>query len=229
MRRSLLSALTALGAAAVLTGGLGLPAHAGEEADPARGTVKIEDTELGDADNPNEVKVGCDFSLEFFGMEEGTVPVTFTLQPPSGDEVIARDEARVREARGNEHSGSLAVDLTDELATVPPAQAEDYDYKVRVDAEVKETEGNDSIAKSAMLFIVCEAAPATVAGEEAEVAGTEATAVEDEAEVPVGGVSAGLGGGSNGSSGGSRAVLLGGGLLVAGALAAYTRRRQRRA
>lgn len=211
MRGTTLSVATLLAALAFALG-LGLPASAEEHGEPARGTVKIEDTEFGDAENPNEVKVGCDFSIEFFGMDRGTVPVTFTLQPPSGDDVIARDEARVRKAQGKEHSGSLAVDLTDELSSVPPAQAEDYDYKVRVDAEVKETEGNDSITKSAMLFIICDAAVA--AG--ADVAGADDT-------VPVGGVSAGLGGTSDGPV--STTALLGGGLVLLAAVAVVRRRR----
>ena len=118
--------------------------HGGES---ARGTIKIERTELGDADNPNEVKVGCDFAVEFYGFERGEVPVTFSLQPPSGTRVIARRVAQVDDARGNELSGTLEVDLTDALAGVAPAQAADYDYKVRVDAEVKSSEGNDSITR----------------------------------------------------------------------------------
>jgi hypothetical protein len=55
------------------------------------------------------------------------------------------------------------IDLTDDLADLPPAQAEDFDYKVRVDAEVKSSEGNDGITKSAILFIVCDTGSGSVA------------------------------------------------------------------
>lgn len=228
MRRALVSVVPLVPAMALAVA-VAAPASATEQPDTARGTVKIEDTVIGDADNPNEVKVGCDFSLEFFGMEEGTVPVTFTLQPPSGDEVIAEDEAQVVEGRGNEHSGSLAVDLADELADVPPAQAEDFDHKVRVDAVVKSSEGNDEITKTAMLFILCEEEPVAVAGEEATVTEEEPVAAEvagvDEV-VPVGGVAAGEGGTADGALP-SAPILLGGlGLLGAGLARAYRRRRQ---
>jgi hypothetical protein len=185
MRKISRSLVTVFGASLLLLGGLAAPATANEEGDAARGTVKIEDSEFGDAENPNEVKVGCDFSIEFYGMDRGTVPVTFTLMPPSGEDVIAERRARVQAAQGNELSGTLEVDLSDELADVTPAQAEDFDYKVRVDAEVKSTKGNDSITKSAILFIICE----TAAGD-ADLAGEEGT-------TPLGGVEAGYGGTAN--------------------------------
>lgn len=171
--------------------------HDGES---ARGTIKIERTEFGDADNPNEVKVGCDFALEFYGFEGGEVPVTFALQPPSGTKVIARRVAQVEDARGNELSGTLRIDLTEELAGVAPAQAASYDYKVRVDAEVKSSEGNDSITKTAMLFIDCAEA----------------------ALLPVGGVEAGMGGAA-GESGGVPTWPLFAGLAAAVAVLAGAR------
>jgi hypothetical protein len=165
------------------------PASVAEPGDSARGTVKIEDSEFGDSDNPNEVKVGCDFSVEFFGMDAGPVPVTFTLLPPSGDDVIARRTAQVEEARGNESSGSLKVDLSDELSDIPRAQADDFNFKVRVDAEVKSTRGNDGITKSAVLFIVC----APGAGGPGN-GGPGGAGPGGGGEVPNGGVSAGYGG-----------------------------------
>ena len=206
MRTRLMTLGAAASAALALCFGFALPAQAAE-GDSARGTVKIEASEFGDSDNPNEVKVGCDFKIEFFGMERGRVPVTFTLQPPSGDRVIFRDTARVREAQGNESSGSLEVDLTDELAGVPPAQAQDYDYKVRVDAEVKSTEGNDSITKSAMLFIIC---------------------ADARDGAPVGGVAAGFGGAAEDGSMSVGAPIAGlmGALLLGGGAVAYGRRRR---
>jgi hypothetical protein len=186
------------------------------QGDPARGTVKIEEVPFVDRDNPNEVKVGCDFSVDFFGFDAGAVPLTFTLMPPSGNRVIARRTATVQEARGNEHSGSLLVDLSEELADVAPAQAEDFDYKARADAVVKSSNGNSQITKKAMLFIVCAPTVAGSAGGDTapngatngsgqpatgEVLGTESSAggVQEGAAVgsgpvPVGGVAAGYGG-----------------------------------
>lgn len=175
--------------------------HGGES---ARGTIKIEETEFGDSDNPNEVKVGCDFALEFYGFDKGRVPVTFRLQPPSGTRVIESRIAYVDRARGNRLSGTLRVDLTRELAGVAPAQAADYDYKVRVDAEVKSSEGNDSITKSAMLFITCDEA----------------------ALLPAGGVKAGLGGAVGEPSGTPTWTLLAG--LVAAVMVLAGARLKRR-
>lgn len=202
------SVASVLGAAVLVAVGLTSPASADEHGDSARGTIKIEETEFRDeGDTPNEVKVGCNFTIDFFGMDEGRVPVTFTLMPPSGDGVVARRTARVEQARGNELSGRLDVHLAGDLADVPPAQAEDFDYKVRVDAEVKESEGNDSITKSAMLFIVCN--PRAVAG------------------APVGGVAAGGGGTASGTYTAEVASLLAGVALLS--LAFGYRRTRRRA
>lgn len=213
MRTALKSVAPVLGAAALVVLGLSAPASAEEHGDPARGTIKIEETEFVDeGDTPNEVKVGCDFSVDFFGMDEGTVPVTFTLMPPSGDGVVAQRTAQVQTAQGNDLSGRLDVDLTADLADHPPAQAEDFDYKVRVDAEVKSSEGNSSITKSAILFIVCDTAAGggVVAGEEAG--------------VPIGGVAAGDGGTASGAlAAGQTASLLGGMALLFVAVA-YRRR-----
>lgn len=215
MRRTIRAALGVLVAVPLAVGGAATSAWASGEGDPARGTVKIEETELSDGDTPNEVKAGCDFSVEFFGMAAGEVPLTFTLVPPSGDRVIARATARVEEAQGNDPSGSLDVDLAAELAGVPPAQAEDYDYKVRVDAEVKSTAGNESITKSAILFLVCDSAVGGVGG------------AGEEGAVPVGGVAAGGGGTAGSGLGGAGVPLLGAaaGLMLLTAWAAGRRRR----
>lgn len=129
----------------------------GEGGEPARGSVKIEDEDMGEPDTPNEVKVGCAFRIDFFGFDEQTVPVRLSLQPPSGDQELTERQASLEDARGNEPSGSLTVDLTDELSSVPPADPEDYDYKVRVDVVVKESNGSE-VTKSTMLFIDCQPA-----------------------------------------------------------------------
>lgn len=205
VRRRVTPLLTMVAAIAVTTVGTA-PTSVANHGDSARGTIKIEDNQFGDGDNPNEVKVGCDFSVEFFGMEEGSVPVTFTLVPPSGDRVIEELTAEVEEAQGNELSGILEVDLTDELADVAPAQAEDFDFKVRVDAEVKSTKGNDSITKSAILFVIC---------------------TPEDLGPPVGGVSAGYGGTAQGPSPWSPVSMSALGALVLGGLAVAARRLRR--
>lgn len=151
--------LVAAGGVALLFGGVLSPADAMVD-DPARGTIKIEETEVSDADPPNEVKVGCDFSLEFFGMAAGEVPIRFSLMPPSGEGLFATRTAQVQEASGSDPSGSLDVDLTEDLSTIQPAQAEDFDYKLRVEAVVKTTSGGSEVTKSAVLFIICEPARA---------------------------------------------------------------------
>lgn len=144
----------------LLLGGTAAPAHADHDPahDPARGTIKIEETEVTDAVIPNEVKVGCDFSLDFFGMAAGTVPIRFTLMPPSGEGLFAERTAVVQEAQGSNPSGSLDVDLTKDLSTIAPAQAEDFDYKLKVEAVVKTTSGDNEVTKSAVLFVICPAA-----------------------------------------------------------------------
>lgn len=156
----------------LLLGGTASPAHADHDPahDPARGTIKIEETEVTDAVTPNEVKVGCDFSLDFFGMAAGTVPITFTLMPPSGEGLFAERTAVVQEAQGSNPSGSLDVDLTRDLSTIAPAQAEDFDYKLKVEAVVKTASGGNEVTKSAVLFVIC---PAAAAAAEAAAAVTE--------------------------------------------------------
>ena len=105
------------------------------------------------------------------------------LMPPSGEGMFAERTAQVQGAQGSDPSGSLDVDLTDDLRDIPPAQAEDYDYKLKVEAVVKTTSGDAEVTKSAVLFVICNQ-PAPTTG--AEVAG--------ENNFPVGGVEAGLGG-----------------------------------
>lgn len=176
------------------------PAFAQEGGGSARGSVKIEDQDLGPADTPNEVKVGCAFRIDFFGFEADTVPVRLSLQPPSGDAALVERSAELQDAQGNELSGSLLVDLTDELAGVEPAKAEDFDYKVRVEVVVKETPGTE-VTKSSMLFIDCEDAAETfrtevaAAAESAQVGSaprTEVAAVEVDQPLGVAAGSAGL-------------------------------------
>lgn len=156
----------------LLLGGTVAPAHADHDPthDPARGTIKIEETEVTDAATPNEVKVGCDFSLDFFGMAAGTVPIRFTLMPPSGEGLFAERTAVVQEAQGSDPSGSLDVDLTEDLSTIAPAQAEDFDYKLKVEAVVKTTSGGNEVTKSAVLFVIC---PAAAEAAEAAAAATQ--------------------------------------------------------
>lgn len=217
MRTMMKSLVPVLGAAVLLVGASTPASATTEDPDSARGSIKIEETEFRDGgDTPNEVKVGCDFSIDFFGMDEGEVPVTFTLQPPNEEEQFAQRTAQVSEAQGNELSGRLDVDLTDDLSSYEPAQAEDYDYKVRVDAVVKSNDGNSEITKSAMLFIDCAAAyaPAEADEEEAPEEGLEAA--------PVGGVAAGEGGTASSAAGQGLALLGGAGLL--GLAFAYRRR-----
>lgn len=228
MRSALKSLAPVLGAAVLIAVGSSSPVSAEEHSDSARGTIKIEETEFVDGgDTPNEVKVGCDFSIDFFGMDEGTVPVTFTLMPPSGDGVVAQRTAQVEAAQGKELSGRLNVDLTDDLADVPPAQAEDFDYKVRVDAEVKSSEGNNSISKSAILFIICDTDSGVIGGEEGDGdTGAGGIVAGEEGDVPVGGVAAGDGGTAAATlATGQTAALLGGSALLG--LSVLYRRRAR--
>lgn len=156
----------------LLFGGIAAPAQADHDPahDPARGTIKIEETEVTDAATPNEVKVGCDFSLDFFGMAAGRVPITFTLMPPSGEGLFAERTALVQEAQGSNPSGSLDVDLTKDLSTIAPAQAEDFDYKLKVEAVVKTASGGNEVTKSAVLFVIC---PAAAEAAEAAAAATK--------------------------------------------------------
>lgn len=211
------------------------------EGESASGTIKIEEVEFNDPDVPNEVKAGCDFRIDFFGFEEQTVPITFTLKEPSGDDsevgdVVAEREAALESARGNQPSGSLDVDITDDLRAYQPAQAEDFDYKLRADAVVKESEGSE-VTKSAILFIDCpEAAAAAAAAEqvdqdgdaaaeeadedgdaasEVEVSDDTAAADDEEAVVPRGGVDTG-GGPAGPTPGVVPLALLAAGLLASG-------------
>lgn len=172
----------------------------GEGGESASGTIKIEEVEFNDPDNPNEVKAGCDFRIDFFGFDEQTVPVTFTLAEPSGDDsevgdVVAERQADLEAATGSDMSGSLDVDITDDLSNFQPAQAEDFDYKVRVDVVVKESEGGNDVTKSANLFLDCpEAAAAATAANTTDGGESTTTDTDDDTEetvVPQGGVDTG--------------------------------------
>ncbi|MET4636930.1 hypothetical protein [Mycetocola sp. 2940] len=138
--------------------GLGAAPAFAEGNGSARGSISIENQELTDAETSNEVKVGCDFRVDFFGFDTATVPVSFTAMQPSGNgEVLEQRTVTLEDADpdgGNDFSGSLYVDLTEDLKNIEPAVAQDYDYKVRVEATVKQTAGAE-ITKKSMLFIVC--------------------------------------------------------------------------
>jgi hypothetical protein len=208
--------LTLVAVAASLS--IAVPAAHAAPGDTARGSVKIENQEFTDPGEPdNEVKVGCAFRIDFYGFDEQSVPVTFTMMEPSGnDERIEARTARIRTAKGNNLSGSLNVDLSDDLRGIEPAQARDYDYKVKVEAQVKESEGTE-ITKSAMLFIVCEPGAGGGAGGAGGGAGA----------VPAGGVAAGFGGSAT-SGWPVEGTLLALGLLALAAAAAAGRRTARR-
>ncbi|HXH79753.1 hypothetical protein [Nocardioides sp.] len=156
----------------LLAGGVAVPAHADHDPahDSARGTVKISETEVTDATPSNEVKVGCDFSLDFFGMAAGTVPIRFVLMPPSGEGLFAERTAVVQEAQGSDLSGTLDVDLTQDLSKIAPAVAQDFDYKLKVEAVVKTTSGGNEVTKSAVLFVICPAARAAAEAAAAQAA-----------------------------------------------------------
>lgn len=186
------------------------PAAYAAPGDTARGSVKIENEEFTDPGDPdNEVKVGCAFRIDFYGLDEQAVPVTFTMQDPAGNE--ERIEARtadVKPAKGNNLSGSLNVDLSDDLRGIEPAQAQDFDYKVKVEVNVKDSEGTE-VTKSAMLFIVCQPGAAGAGA------------------VPAGGVAAGFGGSAT-SGLPVEAIVLALGLLALAGTAAAGRRAARR-
>ncbi|WP_460524729.1 hypothetical protein [Flindersiella endophytica] len=85
-------ALTAFGAVA-----LAQPASAtgGDQPPGANGSVKIDEAPV-DSDPSNEPHVGCGFTVQFFGFDEGTntAEVVFTAQDPSGDAVVTAVEGR---------------------------------------------------------------------------------------------------------------------------------------
>lgn len=140
------------------------PAVAQEEV-AASGTISIEGQPLTAPEEASEVKVGCAFRLDFFGFEEQTVPVELSLQPPSGEEQLESRQVQLEAATGSELSGSLTVDLTEELRAVPVADAEDFDYKVRVDVIVDEPGEGGEVTKSSILFIECAEAAAPADGD----------------------------------------------------------------
>jgi hypothetical protein len=86
-RKGILSAV--LGLLLTATGAFVLvqPASAtGDEPPGANGSVKIDEAPV-DSDPSNEPHVGCGFSLQFFGFDEGTntASVTFEAWPGTGD------------------------------------------------------------------------------------------------------------------------------------------------
>lgn len=139
--------------------GMGAAPALADDTQSARGSFSIENEELTDAETSNEVKVGCDFRIDFFGFTLQTVPVTFTVMAPSGNgetlEPLVANLVDSDPDTGNDLSGSLDVSLLDDLQGIEPAQAQDFDYKVRVEAVVKVTPGTE-VTKSKILFIVCD-------------------------------------------------------------------------
>jgi LPXTG-motif cell wall-anchored protein len=65
-------------------------------ADPPgnNGTVKINSQNVDSSEDiSNEPHVPCDFQVEFFGFDAGqTATITFTIQPPSGKDVVLLSE-----------------------------------------------------------------------------------------------------------------------------------------
>ena len=67
------------------------------------GTVKVDNIALRGQPNRNEPHVGCEFEIEWYGFDAGTVSkVTFKTHPPTGKRVLLRDTVQLD---GDDSSG----------------------------------------------------------------------------------------------------------------------------
>ncbi|MBW3667291.1 MAG: hypothetical protein KY394_06825 [Actinobacteria bacterium] len=177
------------------------------------GTVKVDDKPF-DSETDNEPKTNCVFQIDFYGFEDQTAVVTLAAQPPTGNEQLFTTEVALTTAEsGEELSGSVTVDLTDELEAFDPAQAEQFDYKVDLTVETVNPD-QSADTKNGIFFLTCEAA-AGDAGDEAAAAGAAG-----EATTPEGAAATGAGG----SASSSAAVYLITGAALLGAAAILGRK-----
>ena len=79
------------------------------------GTVKVDNIALGGQPNRNEPHVGCEFEIEWYGFDAGTVSeVTFEIHPPTGDRVLLTDALQLDgddSSGGGSPAGLDAVEL----------------------------------------------------------------------------------------------------------------------
>jgi hypothetical protein len=120
--------------------GLAAPAVAQPSPPGNNGTVKIDDLEFDDHPN-NEPHDGCVFQVDFYGFDLGDLDatITFTLVPPTGDNVdILDDERSIGEdaaGGGTDVDGSSTYDLTTLLAGVTPHDQQGIHLRLTVHAE----------------------------------------------------------------------------------------------
>jgi LPXTG-motif cell wall-anchored protein len=146
------------GAAVLALSALALSPATGQASN--EGTIKINETDADDFP-ANDPHVGCVFDVGFFGYPEEAADgdVVFSVQPPTGDEVIFEATVAVGgDAAGgaNDEDAVVNVDLTDELAGFEPHPQQGFHIKLDVDAP--NTQGGP---KSKVFWVVCEAAQPT--------------------------------------------------------------------
>ena len=173
MKRVLGVAALVLGVVATSVGSAGLAAaqaggNGGKGPSPGNaGTVKIDKTPLvgeGLKDRANHPHVSCEFTLSFWGFDEGThrTDVEFTAQPPSGhgQTVPALLSPTVFTFTGKEPGNSLDIQQTYEL-DVSGLKAAHQGYHIKVETDLPQPNGQKELDKYKVFWYEPCGAPTT--------------------------------------------------------------------
>ena len=143
--------------AAVMASLLWFAGGAMASADPPgnNGTVKIAGEALGG--NGNESHVGCEFSIEFFGYDEGDLfaDVAIDGHAPSDEGTLWTTSVFIGEdaaGGGTDHDASALVDLTDAFAGQPHVE---QGFHVRLTVHADGSQGADT--KHKVFWVSCDA------------------------------------------------------------------------
>lgn len=114
------------------------------------GTIKV--AQVGAGTEPdNDPKPGCALRVDFYGFRAGTLNVTISVIPPTGNDAIATDTVSLAtSARGNEYQTSRTYDLSGALSSLGSSAD---GYHLRVDAQREGFPGNGS--KTKVLWLKC--------------------------------------------------------------------------
>ena len=154
-RRRMVAATTLLGVGALLMLQAAFATQsAAQEAPPGNNaTVKIVDTDidsLDDANSANHPHVACDFSLRWYGFDEGTrtTSVSYEAQDPSGTGAVAAITGRSSFTFDSPGGGGV-LDFSEpyRLDTTGLVEQENQGFHVKVTVTTDGSQGNDTKSK----------------------------------------------------------------------------------
>jgi hypothetical protein len=121
--------------------GIGLMSPVNASQAGNNGTIKVDGADF-DSHPDNEPHVGCAFQIDFYGFEANVpVSMTFTLQEPTGTEVIHSEDGTLDDddATGGGSQvgldGQFTIDLTDALDSYEPQPNQGYHVKLTIIAD----------------------------------------------------------------------------------------------